>query len=239
MFLNSLRARFNFGNLFVGIENDGRSRWLWSCYGVTRCGLYFNRMVTELFELVWSRPSAKFSIHLTVLLHFYNLQPFAFLPRKSTFWKSERSCRGCLFVFSLAKKILPRDHALVILCDATRWEHATSLWNSKQHFTNGFLIHFLEAWEFAVVSFLVLRSEPRYNVRKHFPKHIWDRIEKSFSNLFIPSFHTLPLWIMPIWQRYMIHVLNLQACQYLGEILIFPKWFFAFSLSINFSRKFI
>lgn len=24
------------------------------CYGVTFCGLYFNRIVTELFELVWS-----------------------------------------------------------------------------------------------------------------------------------------------------------------------------------------
>lgn len=24
------------------------------CYGVTFCGLYFNRMVTELSELVWS-----------------------------------------------------------------------------------------------------------------------------------------------------------------------------------------
>lgn len=67
------------------------------CYGVTFCGLYFNRMVTELSELVWSIALLKILHPSLSSLHFYNLQQFDFLLRKSTFRKvRDREGAACL-----------------------------------------------------------------------------------------------------------------------------------------------
>lgn len=78
------------------------------CYGVTFCGLYFNKIVTELYELVWSLALFKFSSSISLSsLHFYSLQQFDFPSRKSTFRKV-RDCEGAVCLSLVQSKEMPQ-----------------------------------------------------------------------------------------------------------------------------------